>query len=211
MPPRANVKALRQTTPLFGSGLIEAVPDVQIKAYAALQAATHPEQAGRIHKLALKRQPADAPALAAPVAARRDAAPEPAEPRRNPAREARAKAWADQLAEMAGDRPEVVLLPLDGAAHLERFAAVDDDVRRDDPRRRVARTLLAAKSDQDALHRASTAAARRNTLGFVRATSRIGAYCFSAACAPSAMYQSQASSGSVASARHASNAASVVS
>jgi CxxC motif-containing protein (DUF1111 family) len=51
VPPRANVKALRQTTPLFGSGLIEAVPDVQIKAYAALQAQTHPEQAGRVHNV----------------------------------------------------------------------------------------------------------------------------------------------------------------
>ena len=49
VPPRANVRALRQTQPLFGSGLIEAVPDVQIRAYAALQTATNPEQAGRVH------------------------------------------------------------------------------------------------------------------------------------------------------------------
>jgi CxxC motif-containing protein (DUF1111 family) len=47
----ANVRALRQTTPLFGSGLIEAIPDSQIREYAALQAATHPEQAGRLHRV----------------------------------------------------------------------------------------------------------------------------------------------------------------
>jgi CxxC motif-containing protein (DUF1111 family) len=50
-PPRANVVAKRQTQPLFGSGLIEAVPDDQIKDYAALQAASHPEQAGRLHNV----------------------------------------------------------------------------------------------------------------------------------------------------------------
>jgi CxxC motif-containing protein (DUF1111 family) len=49
VPSRANVSALRQTTPLFGSGLIEAVPDAQVEAYAAAQAASHPDQAGRIH------------------------------------------------------------------------------------------------------------------------------------------------------------------
>jgi CxxC motif-containing protein (DUF1111 family) len=49
VPPRANVRTLRQTQPLFGSGLIEAIPDAQIHAYAAAQAATHPEQAGRVH------------------------------------------------------------------------------------------------------------------------------------------------------------------
>lgn len=49
VPAVANVKTLRQTQPLFGSGLIEAIPDAQIEAYAAEQAASHPEQAGRVH------------------------------------------------------------------------------------------------------------------------------------------------------------------
>lgn len=49
VPAIANVRARRQTTPLFGFGLIEAIPDAQLEAYAAEQAAAHPEQAGRVH------------------------------------------------------------------------------------------------------------------------------------------------------------------
>jgi hypothetical protein len=51
IPKEANVRTKRETQPLFGSGLIEAIPDAQIREYAALQAATHPEQAGRIHRV----------------------------------------------------------------------------------------------------------------------------------------------------------------
>jgi CxxC motif-containing protein (DUF1111 family) len=43
------VTAQRQTTPLFGSGLIEAIPDAEIEAYRTAQARAHPEQAGRVH------------------------------------------------------------------------------------------------------------------------------------------------------------------
>jgi CxxC motif-containing protein (DUF1111 family) len=49
VPPEANVVALRQSTPLFGSGLIEAIPDRSILARARWQARTHPQQAGRVH------------------------------------------------------------------------------------------------------------------------------------------------------------------
>lgn len=49
VPALANRKARRQTTPLFGLGLVEAIPDEQIEAYAAAQAAHNPEQAGRVH------------------------------------------------------------------------------------------------------------------------------------------------------------------
>ncbi|HXK10149.1 MAG TPA: di-heme oxidoredictase family protein [Vicinamibacteria bacterium] len=49
IPAAANVIAQRQTTPLFGSGLIEAIPDGEIMGYAAAQARTHPEQAGRVN------------------------------------------------------------------------------------------------------------------------------------------------------------------
>jgi CxxC motif-containing protein (DUF1111 family) len=49
VPADANVIAKRQTTPLFGSGLIEAIPDAQIEAYSAEQASTHPGQAGLVN------------------------------------------------------------------------------------------------------------------------------------------------------------------
>ncbi|MFI4944767.1 MAG: di-heme oxidoredictase family protein [Burkholderiales bacterium] len=48
VPLEANVIAPRQTTPLFGMGLIEAIPDFQIEGYRFLQARLHPEQAGRL-------------------------------------------------------------------------------------------------------------------------------------------------------------------
>jgi len=51
IPAEANVIAKRQTTPLFGVGLIEAIPDAQIEAYRAEQASAHPEQAGLIHRV----------------------------------------------------------------------------------------------------------------------------------------------------------------
>jgi CxxC motif-containing protein (DUF1111 family) len=49
LPRRANVVAQRQTTPLFGLGLVEAIPDGQLEAYAAEQLASHPEQAGHVN------------------------------------------------------------------------------------------------------------------------------------------------------------------
>lgn len=48
IPTDANVIARRQATPLFGAGLIEAIPDAQIEAYRAEQAGAHPEQAGLV-------------------------------------------------------------------------------------------------------------------------------------------------------------------
>ena len=41
--------AKRQTTPLFGLGLIEAIADAQIEAYRAEQVRFHPGQAGHVH------------------------------------------------------------------------------------------------------------------------------------------------------------------
>ena len=50
VPSGANVViAQRQTTPLFGSGLIEAIPDSEIVAYGAAQAAFYPGQAGVVN------------------------------------------------------------------------------------------------------------------------------------------------------------------
>ncbi len=51
VPSDANVIAKRQTTPLFGSGLIEAIPDAQIEGYRAEQVRFHPGQAGLAHHL----------------------------------------------------------------------------------------------------------------------------------------------------------------
>ena len=51
IPADANVIAQRQTTPLFGMGLIEAIPDAEIEAYRAEQASAHPEQAGLLHRV----------------------------------------------------------------------------------------------------------------------------------------------------------------
>ena len=51
VPADANVVAQRQSQPLFGLGLIEAVPDRQIEAYRALQARVFPGQAGRVHRV----------------------------------------------------------------------------------------------------------------------------------------------------------------
>ena len=51
IPREANVIAKRQTTPLFGVGLIEAIPDAQIEAYRAEEVRLHPGQAGRIHRV----------------------------------------------------------------------------------------------------------------------------------------------------------------
>jgi Di-haem oxidoreductase, putative peroxidase len=47
VPPQANVVAGRRTTPLFGAGLIEAVPDEFLMALAAQQQHESPEIAGR--------------------------------------------------------------------------------------------------------------------------------------------------------------------
>jgi CxxC motif-containing protein (DUF1111 family) len=49
VPAIANVVAARQTTPLFGLGLVEAIPDFEIEGYASRQCAFHPGQAGRVN------------------------------------------------------------------------------------------------------------------------------------------------------------------
>jgi CxxC motif-containing protein (DUF1111 family) len=51
VPATANVVAGRETTPLFGLGLVEAIPDHAIEAYASRQASLHPAQAGRVNRL----------------------------------------------------------------------------------------------------------------------------------------------------------------
>jgi CxxC motif-containing protein (DUF1111 family) len=51
IPPSANVIAKRQTTPLFGLGFVEAIPDGQIQSYAAEEARLHPDQAGRVNQV----------------------------------------------------------------------------------------------------------------------------------------------------------------
>ncbi|HYR97299.1 MAG TPA: di-heme oxidoredictase family protein [Candidatus Binatus sp.] len=47
VPPQATVVARRRTTPLFGLGLVNAVPDATLLALAADEARRHPETAGR--------------------------------------------------------------------------------------------------------------------------------------------------------------------
>ena len=49
--PAPAVVGLRQTTPLFGLGLVEAIPDGQIEEYAAQQARSFPQQAGHLHRV----------------------------------------------------------------------------------------------------------------------------------------------------------------
>jgi CxxC motif-containing protein (DUF1111 family) len=49
VPPEANVTAGRRTTMLFGAGLIEAIPDSDITAYAAFQRSSSPGQAGQVN------------------------------------------------------------------------------------------------------------------------------------------------------------------
>jgi CxxC motif-containing protein (DUF1111 family) len=51
IPANANVRARRQAQPLFGLGLVEAIPDREIEAYAAEQARNHRDQAGRTHRV----------------------------------------------------------------------------------------------------------------------------------------------------------------
>jgi CxxC motif-containing protein (DUF1111 family) len=51
IPPEANVIAKRQTTPLFGAGLIEAIPDGQIEAYRLQELRFHPGQAGKVNRV----------------------------------------------------------------------------------------------------------------------------------------------------------------
>jgi CxxC motif-containing protein (DUF1111 family) len=51
IPSDANVIAPRQITPLFGLGLIEAIPDWEIEAYRAFQARAFPAQAGRTNRI----------------------------------------------------------------------------------------------------------------------------------------------------------------
>src|SRR5262249_20504160 len=49
VPPEANVIIQRVVTPLFGDGLIEAIPDQQIIDRAAAEQAANPAWAGRVH------------------------------------------------------------------------------------------------------------------------------------------------------------------
>ena len=49
IPRQANTIAGRQTTHVFGAGLLEAVPDIELLAIAAAQAALKPDIAGRPH------------------------------------------------------------------------------------------------------------------------------------------------------------------
>jgi CxxC motif-containing protein (DUF1111 family) len=51
VPPGANATAMRQTTPLFGLGLVEAIPDEQLEGYAADEARSFPQQAGRVNRV----------------------------------------------------------------------------------------------------------------------------------------------------------------
>lgn len=51
VPSDANRVGFRQTTPLFGAGLVEAIPDADIVHYANFQAATFPGQAGQINSV----------------------------------------------------------------------------------------------------------------------------------------------------------------
>lgn len=52
VPPSATIVAHRRTTPLFGFGLIEAIPDADLLALAALEAQRDPTTAGRAHIVA---------------------------------------------------------------------------------------------------------------------------------------------------------------
>ena len=47
VPPQATIRAQRRTTPLFGLGLVDAVPDATFVALASAQAERHPGSAGR--------------------------------------------------------------------------------------------------------------------------------------------------------------------
>ena len=47
VPPQATIVASRRTTPLFGLGLVDAVPDATLLALARGEASRHPETAGR--------------------------------------------------------------------------------------------------------------------------------------------------------------------
>jgi CxxC motif-containing protein (DUF1111 family) len=51
VPADANVLAVRQTQPLFGLGLVEAIPDWQIEAYRQRQVRFSPGQAGRVNRV----------------------------------------------------------------------------------------------------------------------------------------------------------------
>ena len=120
-------------------------PTAYTSAYAELAAwldayADHP-QAARLHKLALKRRPADAPAPASAVG--RGNADDGAAARRNPARDARARAWADEIADMAGGRGP-------GASADEELESWS-----------VARSLLLLKEGDETLRKASQALAQR--------------------------------------------------
>ena len=49
VPPQANVQAQRRTTPLFGLGLVDAVPDATLQALAQLEQTSTPDTAGRVN------------------------------------------------------------------------------------------------------------------------------------------------------------------
>ena len=135
-------------------------PDAYTSSFDELAAwlddyADHP-QASRIYKLAGKRRPKDAAVPAAPVSARRDTGREAMAAKRNASRDARARAWAEKLADLADDRPDDAVERLDRAAREESFGPAD----RAHARWRVARSLLANTNDDEALRQASLAAAR---------------------------------------------------
>jgi CxxC motif-containing protein (DUF1111 family) len=49
VPPQANVQAQRRTTPLFGLGLVDAVPDATLQALAQFEQTNTPDTAGRVN------------------------------------------------------------------------------------------------------------------------------------------------------------------
>jgi len=51
VPPEATIIAQRRTPPLFGLGLVDAVPDATFEALARMQARSTPETAGRTNKV----------------------------------------------------------------------------------------------------------------------------------------------------------------
>lgn len=51
VPPQATIVARRRTTPTFGLGLVEAIPDASLQALASQQASTNPAIAGRVSLL----------------------------------------------------------------------------------------------------------------------------------------------------------------
>ncbi|HJZ86398.1 MAG TPA: di-heme oxidoredictase family protein [Polyangia bacterium] len=51
VPPEATIQTGRRTTPLFGFGLVDAVPEARLRAVAAVEAEAFPEQAGQVSEV----------------------------------------------------------------------------------------------------------------------------------------------------------------